>query len=311
MSVGKTITIAALLFSAGALPALADRYSASTSPALVAGSPCSGIPNSSNSASPVSAAIFCGSADGSKSAAARAGAGAVHAQAQASGFSNGASGEARFDGMVNFTSATLNSGQVQFVIPLSGFMVNDLGILTPGDPFGANVVTSVDALLSVSDPFGSQFSWSFSEAFKTDANGTRDISVGINTLTAVGAAGLGVIDLKLISPAMLLPFNTDLRFTLLLNAGASSFASHGGATSDFSHTFGFKVGETPFILPQGVIANAGDYIVNGVVVGSDVPPAGVPEPGAWAFILLGFGGVGALARSRRRLRSIELAVLDL
>ena len=34
----------------------------------------------------------------------------------------------------------------------------------------------------------------------------------------------------------------------------------------------------------------------------DPPTAGVPEPASWALMLLGFGGLGAALRARRRTR---------
>lgn len=36
--------------------------------------------------------------------------------------------------------------------------------------------------------------------------------------------------------------------------------------------------------------------------------AGVPEPTSWAMIILGFGGAGAMIRTRRRLRLVSAAV---
>lgn len=50
---------------------------------------------------------------------------------------------------------------------------------------------------------------------------------------------------------------------------------------------------------QGITAPG---IIGGSGTGSYVPPPAVPEPGTWAMMLLGFGGVGVtLRRTRRRL----------
>ncbi|HEY0436902.1 MAG TPA: PEPxxWA-CTERM sorting domain-containing protein, partial [Phenylobacterium sp.] len=38
--------------------------------------------------------------------------------------------------------------------------------------------------------------------------------------------------------------------------------------------------------------------------GASAANAGVPEPASWALMLVGFGGVGALARGRRRTPSV-------
>ena len=46
-------------------------------------------------------------------------------------------------------------------------------------------------------------------------------------------------------------------------------------------------------------AQAGAYFAN-INVG---PPSAVPEPGTWAMLLLGFGGVGARLRSDRRAKA--------
>lgn len=58
-------------------------------------------------------------------------------------------------------------------------------------------------------------------------------------------------------------------------------------------------------IPQ-YYTGAGYFVMDSVslkVGDAVVPPdpGGVPEPGAWALMLLGFGGAGAMIRSRRRL----------
>lgn len=56
-------------------------------------------------------------------------------------------------------------------------------------------------------------------------------------------------------------------------------------------------------IPQ-YFTGAGYFVMDGVslqVGDAVVPPTAVPEPGAWALMLLGFGGAGAMIRGRRRL----------
>ena len=53
---------------------------------------------------------------------------------------------------------------------------------------------------------------------------------------------------------------------------------------------------------SGKFAGAVDNIrftVNGNTTSYDFEVAAVPEPGAWALMIVGFGGVGAMVRRRR------------
>ncbi|HZZ32205.1 MAG TPA: PEPxxWA-CTERM sorting domain-containing protein [Phenylobacterium sp.] len=55
---------------------------------------------------------------------------------------------------------------------------------------------------------------------------------------------------------------------------------------------------------NGDVTDTGGNGRNLVVYAGAVPTrAGVPEPGSWALLLLGFGGIGAALRSRRRMAS--------
>jgi len=91
------------------------------------------------------------------------------------------------------------------------------------------------------------------------------------------------------------------------NSGAgvdifSQFSPHVNASGGFVGWEGLNpdgLGETTYDdhigTPSGVLAN----IYVGEPNGGFNPNGGVPEPAAWALMIVGFGGVGAMARRRR------------
>lgn len=79
-----------------------------------------------------------------------------------------------------------------------------------------------------------------------------------------------------------------------VNQGASSFFNYTYTASDTAPTllrFDFRQDPAWWGLD--------DISVEG--------PAGVPEPGTWAMMLLGFGGIGVAIRRRRRLTLAQIA----
>ena len=80
-----------------------------------------------------------------------------------------------------------------------------------------------------------------------------------------------------------------------------------GTGSGTSQTFDVPTGASRLYLGtadgSGWYNNTGAYAVTVSGNGLGAPIAGVPEPGAWAMMLLGFGGVGVMTR-RRRLRPL-------
>jgi hypothetical protein len=56
----------------------------------------------------------------------------------------------------------------------------------------------------------------------------------------------------------------------------------------------FGPGDDLVVAPTGTQGQMGNSPL-------DQPPTGVPEPAAWAMMLVGFGGLGAILRRRRRL----------
>jgi len=86
-------------------------------------------------------------------------------------------------------------------------------------------------------------------------------------------------------------FTTPLQTVTLDVTAAFNALNDGSFYLDFGrHIPQYFTGAGYFVM-DSVSLQVGDALVTG----------GVPEPGAWALMLLGFGGAGALIRSRRRL----------
>jgi hypothetical protein len=83
---------------------------------------------------------------------------------------------------------------------------------------------------------------------------------------------------------------------LTTSAGVGGSGSPESATSHFSNSFEIPIGIDAFVLPDGVTANAGDWLVNNRRLGATPT---VPEPATWALMTLGLGSVGAKLRRRR------------
>jgi hypothetical protein len=107
------------------------------------------------------------------------------------------------------------------------------------------------------------------------------------------------------------PVDQPLLITLSLStaAGVGGSGSPESAKSSFSNSFEFPIGSDAFVLPAGVSANAGDWLVDNRRVAA---VAAVPEPATWATMLMGLGAFGGLTRLRRgaeRRRSSRLKSL--
>lgn len=93
--------------------------------------------------------------------------------------------------------------------------------------------------------------------------------------------------------------NFDVTFTAMWNGQAifSQFSPKTNATGGFVGWEGLD--------PTGLSETSAYDVHNGTVGGTlafiDVGKPGVPEPGTWALMLLGFGGLGAVLRRRRQL----------
>jgi hypothetical protein len=99
----------------------------------------------------------------------------------------------------------------------------------------------------------------------------------------------------------LAPVNTPLLMTLTLStfAGVGGGGSPASASSLFSNSFQIPIGIDAFVLPSGVTANAGTWLVNNRRVGVDEEASVVPEPGTWTLVALGLCCGSAMLRRRR------------
>ena len=112
------------------------------------------------------------------------------------------------------------------------------------------------------------------------------------------------------------PFNDD-GYVRILNTdtGAlvySLFASDVNTVGDFGHTdwthfTSGLLGAGTYTLEAGVRNNLEDgdnSVPSQILVDSfavtDAGPGGIPEPASWMLMILGFGGLGAMLRARRR-----------
>jgi hypothetical protein len=162
----------------------------------------------------------------------------------------------------------------------------------------------LDGLMDVGGPVGgADLMLSFSLAgadfqLRTNLNTFGGFSSSQNTFN-VEAGSIGpVINARLGTSQILVPLNSPVLLTLRLETGAAASGPGAHGLVDFGAN-SFKFAATPFDLPDGVTANAGDYIVNNRFIDPLAPTGGVPEPTAWSLMILGFGAAGAMIRRRR------------
>jgi hypothetical protein len=99
--------------------------------------------------------------------------------------------------------------------------------------------------------------------------------------------------------------NFSVTFTATVSGGAfdgaavfSVFSPNSNATGGF---VGWE-GLDPAGFSESPLYDVHTGVVTGDLANIDLglPPPGVPEPSTWAMVLVGFGGLGAMLRARRR-----------
>ena len=121
-----------------------------------------------------------------------------------------------------------------------------------------------------------------------------------NDFSVVEGSVSGTLNSALLrTGTFLAPVDTPLLMTLMImtGAGVGGSGSPESATSLFSSSFEIPIGSDAFVLPAGVTANAGDWLVNNRRVGDT--EAVVPEPATLALVTLGLGFGRATLRRRR------------
>jgi hypothetical protein len=125
--------------------------------------------------------------------------------------------------------------------------------------------------------------------------------------------GPGAVEIDFANPiTSILHLEAQANLFGLYTATLTAFdgATNLGSVSDNSDNEGGPEGTIPFLNFSGthitkiLVSTTNDSL--GLALGgtggtnNPPPPPGVPEPATWAMMLLGFGGLGAMLRSRRR-----------
>lgn len=287
--VGPAVLAAAI--AVWAPTASAATFTATTAP-LSIGNGCSGHLGGGNSSTPLSAAVACSGPGYAKEAAAYATYGLVGAMGYGAG-NGGGFGDAYFTDTVRFTSSDPLATQTTVAVQLAldGLLAASAGAFNPSQP-NAVAQAEVSAYLYFNEASPLLFNRSLVDDPRGFATSTfrNDFSVVSGDPLA---ANLNVL---LRSFTYVVPLNRDISYTFRVNAGTYAYGENAVAQAEFSHTFGFPTGIDAFVLPAGVTANAGDYLVNNRF-GSAVP--GVPEPATWAMLVAGFGLARAALRRTR------------
>ena len=136
----------------------------------------------------------------------------------------------------------------------------------------------------------------FGRNYEFIANQLRVIKNDFELVT--GSVTGDVINASLRTGAVNVELNQQIFFSfyILAGAGVQGDGAMQFGTSDFGNGLEIPFDTDVFELPEGVTANAGDWLVNNRRVRE---VSAVPEPSTWATFIAGFGLVGAVARRRR------------
>lgn len=242
-----------------------------------------GFVTTGDSSTPVSKQIACALSPGGLNGLAAASLGQVSAASGAFhngnffGSAFGINASSRFTDFVTFTSTDPSVS----IVTVGGMNLAFSGVQSATAAANAYVVASLF--------FGGGFSF----------EATED-RVVLNTFQTSDGSVTGPASNALLRSAPIQVFVNQPIFLAMSLSAASGVSGNGppaSARSDFSNTFEVPFGMDVFVLPPGVTANAGDWLVNNRRVGGPDP---IPEPSAWALLIAGFGLVGAGLRARAR-----------
>ena len=186
----------------------------------------------------------------------------------------------------------VGSGNVDWVdaAGLAGVDFSDYSAIVVASSFGGMLTTAeINALIARSADIKSFVNAgggvaAFAECFLGDlgCGGSETVTIGTQLF---GFLPVNVSAVATVAPYTLTPFGLGLGLT---ESDVDDCCTH----NSFSATGGLQLVD----FDQNGVATtlAGNVRIGGGGF------EGIPEPGAWALMLLGFGGIGALLRSRRR-----------
>jgi hypothetical protein len=143
--------------------------------------------------------------------------------------------------------------------------------------------------------------WAMFGARSTLLFAANEDGVVRNDFSVVSGSVSGTSNLALLNTGtFLVPLNVPLTMMLQLSTGAGvgGSGSPESASSRFSNSFEIPFGIDAFVLPNGVTANAGNWLVNNRRVGETAPTI-TPEPATWTLVALGLCCGAARLRRRR------------
>lgn len=178
---------------------------------------------------------------------------------------------------------------------------NDLYAMGRGVVFKATSAFTLTNVSLYQSLFGQNLTFSISKGGPLTGNVAGGTTLWSAT-QMVSNGGLGLIDFALPEAITLEAGETYfLRFSFGGSSAANFYYNEGGSPSysapGFSDVNGVADDSTdaPLIPRIELGGESGD----GFVVDRLVAPTAVPEPGAWALMITGFAGAGAMLRRRR------------
>jgi hypothetical protein len=172
---------------------------------------------------------------------------------------------------------------------LAGVNFTDYSAIVVASTFGGMLTSAeINALIGRSADIASFVNGggglaAFAECFGGAACVNSNVTPGTNLF---GFLPITVTSVDTVAPYHVTPLGVSLGLT---DADVSECCTH--------NSFGAIGGLQIVDVDQNGVATT---LAGNVRIGGGGFEPGIPEPGAWALMLLGFGGVGALLRSRRR-----------